>query len=483
MLIVCTDGAVRPLSVSQMQLLADASYGLHRLYIKYSLINSPASPASDVRAVNFFKRSPTSADCTRISERLDHCRSYEEVGAWYRWHGYAYSTTSTILDRSGRVGLPPYPLRERLLKLEFLLAASLCPYLEPRRIIVASHWKSGTVSFLYKIWDLLREGNRMHVPVSDKDRRTARPHSLHIDMPEYFYSLPFHYVNSSVLVEAWFAAPSLAERRNLINWPSSIDLDGKHRLPVDRVWDFYEIPERLFKRVRVVGSSNKLPRLKLHPSIELIYVLIKRAILHDNIRVKWKVRHSSDLQMATSLAASQQIKRRLYLSLIVGDIHEIRNYRPPGTVLAYTHSPALEDVLCVPVCYQQRVVSHISGHSLPVRGPVPHPPRFFFFDRVRSMLAAFREIAGVRDLDAAPELGLRLAHTAMAEAATVWARELIDSTRDPACPAGFFPQLDRPAIAAADDADAHFPVARPAAAFSEDEDAPVEAPPSPSDDD
>jgi hypothetical protein len=82
------------------------------------------------------------------------------------------------------------------------------------------------------------------------------------------------------------------------------------------------------------------------------------------------------------------------------------------------------------------------------------------------------------------ELRLRLSHTAMAEAATVWARELIDNTRDPACPVGYFPQLDRPAIAAADDADARFPVARPAAYSSEDdEEAAAEAPLPPSDDD
>ena len=139
MLIVCTDGVVRPLSVTQMQLLADASFGLHRLYIKYSLINSPASPASDARVVILPKRSATGADCTRISVRLDNCRSYEEVDAWYSWHGYADSTTYNILARSGRTGLLPMPLQTRLVKLEFLLAACLCPYLESRSILAASH--------------------------------------------------------------------------------------------------------------------------------------------------------------------------------------------------------------------------------------------------------------------------------------------------------------------------------------------------------
>jgi hypothetical protein len=64
----------------------------------------------------------------------------------------------------------------------------------------------------------------------------------------------------------------------------------------------------------------------------------------------------------------------------------------------------------------------------------------------------------------------------MAEAATVWARELIENTRDPACPAQHFPSLDKPATAVADDADAHIPVPRPAAYFSEDEDVAEEAP-------
>ena len=192
-----------------------------------------------------------------------------------------------------------------------------------------------------------------------------------------------------------------------------------------------------------------------------------------------------DLQGA-ALQPAQQLKRRLYLSLIVGDLCEIRNYRHPGAVTAYTHSPAFDSILCVPACYQNHAVSHIPGHSAPVRGPGPHPPRFFIFDRVRTMVAAFsaNDIEGVGDTGATPELRLRLAHTAMAEAATVWARELIDNTRDPACPVGYFPQLDRPAIAAADDADARFPVARPAAYSSEDdEEAAAEAPLPPSDDD
>jgi hypothetical protein len=99
------------------------------------------------------------------------------------------------------------------------------------------------------------------------------------------------------------------------------------------------------------------------------------------------------------------------------------------------------------------------------------------------MLDAFRETIGVRVPESATELGLRLAHTAMAEAATVWAKELIDATRDPAYPAQSFPPLDKPAIAVADDADAHIPVARPAVYSSEDEDVADEAPLHHSDDD
>jgi hypothetical protein len=270
-------------------------------------------------------------------------------------------------------------------------------------------------------------------------------------------------MNSSILVEAWFAAPSLAERRALINWPPSIDRDGVYPLRVDELWDFYEIPESLFKVTG--GGSSKTPRLQFHPSIQLIYDLIKQAILHDNVRVSWKVRHKVDLQMA-ALQPAQQIKRRLYLSLIVGDLCEIRNYRPLWAVAAYTHSPAFESILCVPACYQNHAVSHIPGHSVPVRGPGPHSPRLFIYERVRSMITAFRDC---EDTEASPDLSLRLAHTAMAEAATVWARELIDSTRDPACPVGHFPQLDRAAIIAADDADSQFPVARPAVYFSDDD--------------
>ena len=77
MLIDCADGGTRPLT--QMQLLADASFGLHRLYIKYSLILSPASHASDVRAIIPPRRSPTPVDCILISQRLVHCRPPEQT--------------------------------------------------------------------------------------------------------------------------------------------------------------------------------------------------------------------------------------------------------------------------------------------------------------------------------------------------------------------------------------------------------------------
>lgn len=308
----------------------------------------------------------------------------------------------------------------------------------------------------------------------------VRPHSKHIDMPEYFYTLPFHYISSSVLVEAWFAAPSIAERRRLINWPPSIDVGGLYPLRIDKLWDFYEIPERFFRRTG--GGNSKIPRLHFHPAIKFLYDMIKKAICHDSVRVQWKVRHNSDIATASSPLERQQILRRLYLSLIVGELHEIRNYRPPGAVCAYTHSPSFIRIDCVPVCYQQHDVSHVSGHSLPVRGPGPHPPRFSIYEGVLSLVTTSRaaEARGVGDT---PVNLRRLAHTAMAEAATVWAREYIDNTRDPACPAEYFPQLEHPAIAVAEDADAHFPVARPAAYFSEDEaDAGGASPPSSDDD-
>jgi hypothetical protein len=63
------------------------------------------------------------------------------------------------------------------------------------------------------------------------------------------------------------------------------------------------------------------------------------------------------------------------------------------------------------------------------------------------MVAAFKETTGVWNPDTVPELLLRVGHTAVAEAASVWARELNENTRDPACPAEYFPQLDKPTIA------------------------------------
>jgi hypothetical protein len=71
----------------------------------------------------------------------------------------------------------------------------------------------------------------------------------------------------------------------------------------------------------------------------------------------------------------------------------------------------------------------------------------------------------------------------MAEAATIWARQLIDATRDPDCPdPTFFPPLEQPATSVSDDLDTYFPLAYPEVYFSEDEDA-TDAPQPPSDDD
>ena len=60
--------------------------------------------------------------------------------------------------------------------------------------------------------------------------------------------------------------------------------------------------------------------------------LLKQAILCDNLRVAWSARHNVDLQMA-----ALQIKRRLYLSLIIGDLRDIPNYRPLLLQLFLTH--------------------------------------------------------------------------------------------------------------------------------------------------
>ena len=93
-------------------------------------------------------------------------------------------------------------------------------------------------------------------------------------------------------------------------------------------------------------------------------------------------------------------------------------------------------------------------------------PAQFIFEHVRSQMTAYRDVITRSN----PDDGLRLAHDAMAEQATVWAREWIESTRDESCmdPA-FFPPLDRPAPHPPENVDLLFPAPRPGLAFSDDE--------------
>jgi hypothetical protein len=270
--------------------------------------------------------------------------------------------------------------------------------------------------------------------------------------------LPFDFLNSSILVEAWFAAPSLRERRDLIQWPPFIDTSSKYHLPIDRVWSYEELGTRadLWRRT---GSGNcKTPRLQLHPNLQSIYVLLRQAIRHDNVRVKWRVRYSLLLQQASSISIKFDIQRRLLFSLILGDTRDLINYQPRGTVFPYNVTSTVDEILCVPVCRQNIIVSTIPGFSLPPRGPYPRLPSQSVFERVRSQIASHRAA-----LAAAPP------YTAMAEQAAIWAREWIGSTRDSSCPDhAYFPPLERPAMHPPDDVDTLFPALQRDRPFFED---------------
>jgi hypothetical protein len=318
----------------------------------------------------------------------------------------------------------------------------------------------------------------MNVPVTATSATVDRPHSRHLDMPHYFNLLPFHYMNSSALVEAWFAAPTIADRRRLIDWPSHLDSSSVHRFPADRIWSFDEIPELFYRRTGFNGNGKTMtPRLQLHPNIQFIYDLIQKAINHDNIRIKWRVRFQVLISRANSKSTKQELNRRLRLSLIFGDVRDVHDYHRPGTIRPYSITSTVEEVLCVPVGSRDIVISNVPGHSLPVRGYAPHPPHINCFDGVRSQVVAYRSAMDTAPPLTPPDACLLLAHTAMAEAATTWARALIDATRDPACPdPSHFPALDQPATSVSDDLDEYFPLARPVACVSEDEDA-NDAPP------
>jgi ribonuclease HI len=456
---------VRHLSDPEMQLLADASYSLHVLYIKYSLTSAYEHRDRDAPRIPALPQSrfASDADCRLIATRLDQCRSYKEARAWYCWQGYGRSTNHVHLSRvTDRVGRSLMPFRTLLLKLEILLAACLCAHPEARTTVLAPYFSKPENSITQRIYVVLRDGNHLNIPLNPH-HCYERLISAHLDIPDFVYLLPFHFLNSSILVEAWFAAPSVRERRELIVWPPFIDTSSKYRLPIDRVWSYEELDQYPdLWRVTRSGSSGR-SRLQLHPNLQYIYVLLKKAIQYDNIRVKWRVRYATLLQHASTNTARIDIKRRLCFSLIFGDTRDLVNYRPPGTVCAYNITSTVEEVLCVPVCRQNITTVTIPGFSLPARGPHPRLPAQLVFERVRAQIACYREAL------ASPDGCLRLAHSAMAEQATVWAREWIESTRDPACsdPA-YFPTLERPATHPPDDVDMLFPAIQQGHAFFED---------------
>ena len=474
-LLIESSDVVRHLTDPEMQHLADASYFFHVQYIKYSLIHSHGNQSRGAPRAHALPQSrcASDADCLLIANRLDQCRSYSEVREWFRWQGYGLSTLPSHLARSGRVGLGMLPLRSILLKLEPLLAACLCALPEARPSLYNSFFGKPEIRLPARIYLLLREGNHLNVPVRP-DRFCERPHTAHLDMPDFVYHLPFHFMNSSILVEAWFAAPSIRERRELIVWPPFVDSSSKHSLPISRVWSFEEIPQDLVTRTRS-GAGNRVPRLQLHPNLEHIFLLLQNAIRYDNIRVKWRVRYQLQLQalqsaMPASRVSRIEFQRRLIFSLIFGDVRDVISHQPRGTVVPYNVTSTVEDVLCVPACRRNISISTLPGFSLPAKGPFPRMPAQSVFERVRSQITAYRDVIRHHRDTSPPDDGLRLAHDAMAEHAAIWAREWIESTRDVSCPdPAFFPSLELPALHAPEHIDTLFPARRSGLAFSDDE--------------
>jgi hypothetical protein len=224
----------------------------------------------------------------------------------------------------------------------------------------------------------------------------------------------------------------------------------------------------------------------------MIYRLLKRAVLSGHVRITWRPRFKLLVDDATetkSKSTACVIRRQLLLSLIFGDVRDVPAYKPLDAPFGYAYdfTSTVQEVLCIPICYQNIRVSHIPGHSLPVRGPPPHAPRFSFYLGVKSQTDAYKS-AFLRATPP-PDLEPQARHTAMTQAATaaattsdaalvvhrpnaataapiepdidiatsaaidamtysatIWARELIDGTRDPFGPdCHTFPPLDKPA--------------------------------------
>jgi hypothetical protein len=480
MLISDPSDSVRALTDIEMQSLADASCGFHLLHIKYSVIVSPPSEVPRTtgpsRAPN--ARSPTDSDVALICSRLRQCRLYDELVSWYEWHGYAYSTTNSIVQRAAYEGLRPMTMLALYMKLEVLLSICLCAFPCAKRSLFRSHTKSRTLRISTKVYNLLRGGNYLNVPVSEYSTVAERPVSRHLDAPDFFYELPFHYfnLNSSTLAEAWFAAPSVATRRKLIEWPNFADAAGTISCPIWKLFDFEQIPKALYDRP---GSGDKKgSRASYHPQIQLIYDVLHEAILRGNIRVTWRPRYR--ILFAPLAPESQRaliLRRQLLLSLIFGDVEDCPGYTPRDSVFghAYDFTSTVQEVLCIPICHQNISVRHVPGLSLPVRGPPPHPPRRSFYLGVQSQISDYRmamQLAvpppalepharhtamsdaataaanssdAATDAASAPDAAIAAAIKAMVASATSWARQLIDSTRSPSDPeCSAFPALDRP---------------------------------------
>jgi hypothetical protein len=303
-------------------------------------------------------------------------------------------------------------------------------------------------------------------------------------VPDFFYSLPFHYYTTSALVEAWFAAPSAIERRRLIDWPPFADAAGTIACPIWKLFDFEQIPKALYTRPGTRSGNKKDSRASLHPRIDMIYRLLKRAVLSGHIRISWRIRFRLLVDEAESKSKSTAcvLRRQLLLSLIFGDVRDVPAYKPRDSLFGYAYdfTSTVREVLCIPICYQSIRVSHIPGFSLPVHGPPPHAPRFSFYLGVKLQTDAYKS-ALLHATSPPPDLEPRARHTsttqaatavattsdassfvhhpnsdidistkaaidAMIHSATTWARELIDGTRDPLGPDRHtFPTLDKPA--------------------------------------
>jgi hypothetical protein len=395
----------------------------------------------------------------------------------------------------------PFMLLRYYYKLEILLTACLCAYPSARQLVMAPHVKgSSGIRLTTKVYNLLREGNHTLVPLSER-HGTGRTLASHADMPPFFYLLPFHYMNSSSLVEAWFAAPTALERRRLIDWPPSADANGAYPCPIWKLFHFEDIPKSLYTRPG--SGSSKGSRTALHPQIDFIYRLLKAAILNGNIRVTWRGRFRALLQDSSD-STSLLLRRQLILSLILGDVRDVDNYSPPSAIFrhSYTFTSTVENVVCVPLFYQEHHAHHIPGYSLPVLGPTPHPPRLSFYLGVKSQIDDHRQAFSLAysppDLEPDPrhtamtaaatavatqsaaDTATAAALKAMANSAETWARELIDSTREPSAPrCNEFPTLACPALCSPDIDDLAF-LSRPISCFSDDE---TDAPLSPDDSD